>query len=666
MTASACASGPMLLIACPWCGPRDEVEFRYGGQADVAYPPTPTRSTTRRGPPTCSSATTRRAPFARALGPRRRLPALVQRGPRHGHPRHRPDVPAGRLVMSRSRTASRPAAPASTARRPVRFTFDGAAYEGFAGDTLASALLANGVAIVGRGHLQRPAARRLHRRDRGAERARPGRLAERRVGADAARDDRRDRGRTAGDVARWQGPARVDATDDAGFDKRFAHVEVLVVGGGRGRRRAARRCGQRASRRSCPPRRPRRRPSTPIDGVRDPRPHDRDRRLRPRLRGPRRAPTGASNGGPPLARPGEADRARHRRDRAADRLRRQRPTRDHARERGRRLPRAVRRPARPSRRRLHDERLRARGRRYARRSRRRDRRGRRPAHSRPRHRDGGRRGRPPRPRSSSTAGASRPTCCSCRAAGTRTCALWSQARGRLRFDDDTQRLRPGRHAAERRGRRRRCGRRACRGPARSGSSSPRTATTARATSSTSSATRPSPTSGGRSAPASTSIEHVKRYTTIGTASDQGKTSGVNASAVAATLLGQEPGAARRADVPPAVHAGVASRCSPVATAATSTTRSGRRPIHDVARRPTARCSRTSASGSGRASSRATASPWTRRSCASAARPGRPSAVMDASTLGKIDLQGPDAGVVPRPRLHEHASRRSRSGRAATA
>lgn len=28
----------MLLIPCPWCGPRDEVEFRYGGQAHVAYP----------------------------------------------------------------------------------------------------------------------------------------------------------------------------------------------------------------------------------------------------------------------------------------------------------------------------------------------------------------------------------------------------------------------------------------------------------------------------------------------------------------------------------------------------------------------------------------------------------------------------------------------------
>ena len=28
----------MLLVPCPWCGPRPEVEFRYGGQAGVAYP----------------------------------------------------------------------------------------------------------------------------------------------------------------------------------------------------------------------------------------------------------------------------------------------------------------------------------------------------------------------------------------------------------------------------------------------------------------------------------------------------------------------------------------------------------------------------------------------------------------------------------------------------
>jgi heterotetrameric sarcosine oxidase delta subunit len=31
----------MLLIRCPWCGPRDETEFRYGGEAQVARPADP-------------------------------------------------------------------------------------------------------------------------------------------------------------------------------------------------------------------------------------------------------------------------------------------------------------------------------------------------------------------------------------------------------------------------------------------------------------------------------------------------------------------------------------------------------------------------------------------------------------------------------------------------
>ncbi|WP_017537837.1 sarcosine oxidase subunit delta [Nocardiopsis halophila] len=31
----------MMLIPCPWCGPRNEVEFHYGGQADVACPRDP-------------------------------------------------------------------------------------------------------------------------------------------------------------------------------------------------------------------------------------------------------------------------------------------------------------------------------------------------------------------------------------------------------------------------------------------------------------------------------------------------------------------------------------------------------------------------------------------------------------------------------------------------
>jgi heterotetrameric sarcosine oxidase delta subunit len=31
----------MLLIPCPWCGPRDEVEFHYGGEAHITRPTNP-------------------------------------------------------------------------------------------------------------------------------------------------------------------------------------------------------------------------------------------------------------------------------------------------------------------------------------------------------------------------------------------------------------------------------------------------------------------------------------------------------------------------------------------------------------------------------------------------------------------------------------------------
>ena len=31
----------MLLIPCPWCGPRPEIEFSYGGEANIARPADP-------------------------------------------------------------------------------------------------------------------------------------------------------------------------------------------------------------------------------------------------------------------------------------------------------------------------------------------------------------------------------------------------------------------------------------------------------------------------------------------------------------------------------------------------------------------------------------------------------------------------------------------------
>jgi len=57
------------------------------------------------------------------------------------------NAPSGALPSSVGRTATGGRLDRS---RPVRFTFDGKAYTGFAGDTLASALLANGVHLVGR------------------------------------------------------------------------------------------------------------------------------------------------------------------------------------------------------------------------------------------------------------------------------------------------------------------------------------------------------------------------------------------------------------------------------------------------------------------------------------------------------------------------------------
>ncbi len=31
----------MLIIECPWCGPRDEAEFQYGGEAHIVRPEKP-------------------------------------------------------------------------------------------------------------------------------------------------------------------------------------------------------------------------------------------------------------------------------------------------------------------------------------------------------------------------------------------------------------------------------------------------------------------------------------------------------------------------------------------------------------------------------------------------------------------------------------------------
>ncbi len=148
----------------------------------------------------------------------------------------------------------------------------------------------------------------------------------------------------------------------------------------------------------------------------------------------------------------------------------------------------------------------------------------------------------------------------------------------------------------------------------------------------------------------TSIEHIKRYTTIGTAHDQGKTSGVIATGITAELLG----------VPVADTGTTTFRppYTPVAFAALAGRDRGRMfdperltALHDWHVRAGAVFEDVGQ--------------WKRpryypqpgedmdtavlRECA-ATRTGV--GILDGSTLGKIDVQGPDAGSVPRPDLHQ--------------
>ncbi|WP_375424137.1 2Fe-2S iron-sulfur cluster-binding protein [uncultured Friedmanniella sp.] len=144
-----------------------------------------------------------------------------------------------------------------------------------------------------------------------------------------------------------------------------------------------------------------------------------------------------------------------------------------------------------------------------------------------------------------------------------------------------------------------------------------------------------------------SVEHVKRYTTAGTAHDQGKTSGLLATAVVAQLLGVEPGelgtTTYRPPYTPVAFAALAGRergrlYDPVRTTGAHSWHVARgaafEPVGQWLRpwfypRPLA--------GGGEEDLQAAVARET-----SAARTGV--AFMDGSTLGKIEVAGPDAGT----------------------
>ncbi|MDL5159151.1 FAD-dependent oxidoreductase [Actinomycetospora termitidis] len=141
----------------------------------------------------------------------------------------------------------------------------------------------------------------------------------------------------------------------------------------------------------------------------------------------------------------------------------------------------------------------------------------------------------------------------------------------------------------------------------------------------------------------TSVEHVKRYTTIGTAHDQGRTSGVIASGITAELLGrpiEDLGTTTfRPPYVPVAFAALAGRergdlYDPVRTTVLHDRHVAAGAVfEDVGQWKRAR--HYPRAGEDMAAA-------VLRECA-AARTGV--AIMDGSTLGKIDVQGADAGVL---------------------
>ncbi|MFJ8134876.1 sarcosine oxidase subunit delta family protein [Streptomyces sp. NPDC096013] len=226
----------MLLIPCPWCGPRDEAEFHYGGQAHVAYPQTPSELTDEEWARYLFFRANPKGPFAErwthTAGCRRWFNAVrdtgtneiltvYRTGEKHPTPSERRPVGDPSAPSTHQPSPAISARPASTLQprpatsacpaledealsgptggqgaeppgsgvegaepledgtgrggggaasisgsaaghpfrhpthgrihrdTPLTFTFDGTEYQGYKGDTLASALLANGVIHTG-------------------------------------------------------------------------------------------------------------------------------------------------------------------------------------------------------------------------------------------------------------------------------------------------------------------------------------------------------------------------------------------------------------------------------------------------------------------------------------------------------------------------------------
>ncbi|WP_410540061.1 sarcosine oxidase subunit alpha family protein [Streptomyces sp. KL2] len=189
----------MLLIPCPWCGLRDEAEFHYGGQAHVSYPQDPASLSDEEWARYLFFRDNPKGPFAErwshTAGCRRwfnavrdtatnevlavyrtgeeRPAALEPRPVLSARPAFEDEAPSGpagvrgaeppgkvegaeRLQDGKGGGGGGETQPFRHPTRgridrtaPLTFTFDGTQYHGYRGDTLASALLANGVIHTG-------------------------------------------------------------------------------------------------------------------------------------------------------------------------------------------------------------------------------------------------------------------------------------------------------------------------------------------------------------------------------------------------------------------------------------------------------------------------------------------------------------------------------------
>ncbi|MER5935870.1 sarcosine oxidase subunit alpha family protein [Streptomyces sp. NPDC001928] len=173
----------MLLIPCPWCGPRDEAEFHYGGQAHVPYPQDPASLTDKEWARYLFFRDNPKGPFAErwthAAGCRRWFNAVrdtstnefLTEAPLSARPAFEDEARSGPLGVQGAEPLGgvEGAEPLQDGKgrggggepfrhptrgridrdTPLTFTFDGTEYQGYRGDTLASALLANGVIQTG-------------------------------------------------------------------------------------------------------------------------------------------------------------------------------------------------------------------------------------------------------------------------------------------------------------------------------------------------------------------------------------------------------------------------------------------------------------------------------------------------------------------------------------